>query len=324
MERRSAEYFLAVVEHGSMTAAAAALYVSQPTLSIAMRRLEARLGVDLFHRSTRALTLTEAGRSLVEPARRILADIDRARRTVQDVVSLQRGELVVSAVPEHAPHPLPAIVARLRERLPDVRVVLRSGTAESVENDLREGRCEVAITDGLLRGGEEVCQHRGPDQEVVLVSPLDVTLPDPLPRARLSEIPLVLEVADHWLRAELGEHLTSVVVDCAHRQAIRTLVSEGAGSAPMARGTAAVVMSGHVPVRLDPPAWRPFILAHRAGPPSPAARAVIEAAGLPAQCPGARRQPLGAGAGSTGVAGSAKVRARSRNAAPALDSLRGS
>lgn len=74
MEPRAAEYFLAVVEHGGVTRAAQALYLAQPSLSEAIRRLEEELGVVLFERSGRGLVPTPAGRALVEPARRIVAD----------------------------------------------------------------------------------------------------------------------------------------------------------------------------------------------------------------------------------------------------------
>ncbi|OLL76824.1 Cyn operon transcriptional activator [Pseudonocardia sp. Ae168_Ps1] len=290
MERRAAEYFLAVVEHGSMTAAAGALYISQPTLSVAIRKLEQQLGATLFERSTRALTLTDAGRSLLEPARQILVDIDRAQRTVRDVVSLRGGELAGPAVPAHAVDPLPALVARLRERLPDVRVVLRSGSTDAVETDLRAGRCEAAITDGPVRAGDELCHHQGEDQEIVLVLPEGSSLPDPLPRHRLNEMPLVLELEDRWLRSELGEYLTHVVVDCEHRQAMRALVSSGAGAALMSRGTAARAVPDHTIVALDPPPRRPFVVVHRGGAPSPAVTEILAAAGM--ACAGVGSSPV--------------------------------
>src|SRR5215831_5888260 len=97
MDLRRLEYFLAVVEHGRVTAAAAALHVAQPSLSQAIRALERDLGVELFVRDGRGLTPTEAGRALVEPARQVLGDLSVARSAVDSVVDLGSGRLEVAA-----------------------------------------------------------------------------------------------------------------------------------------------------------------------------------------------------------------------------------
>ena len=82
MDLHLVTYFVAVVDHGGITKAAQSLYISQPSLSQAIRTLERRLGVTLFDRTGRRLELTEAGRKLDVAARRILADVDRARSKV--------------------------------------------------------------------------------------------------------------------------------------------------------------------------------------------------------------------------------------------------
>ncbi len=284
MERRSAELFLAVVEHEGVTRAAEALYMTQPSLSAAIRSLEKRYGVTLFVRSGRRMTPTEAGVALIAPARQIIADVERAEHVVQQVVSLRAGELVLSAVSGHAAHPLPGLVARLKVAIPDVKIVIFDGSAESVESDLREGRCEVAITDSIVRFGDDLCEHRAADEEIVLVvQDESASLPDPLPRVRLEEVPLVLELGDRWLRSELEGHLKNVVVECAQRHAMWELVAHGAGAALMSGGSAARALPGKRFLALDPPVRRPFIIAHRAGAPSAAATAVLTAMGM--QCP---------------------------------------
>ncbi|WP_433506356.1 LysR family transcriptional regulator [Pseudonocardia halophobica] len=278
MEPRAAEYFLAVVEHGGVTRAAQALYLAQPSLSEAIRRLEEELGVVLFERSGRGLVPTPAGRALVEPARRIVADVERARRTVEEVVALRAGELVIAAVPALAVDPLPELAAALRRRLPGVRLVLLDGTAEGVETDLRAGRCEVALTDGPPADRDPLCRHDAGGREIVLVTTGAEELPEPLPRFHLAEVPLVTELGDSWLRAELGEPRTAV--ECAHRQALWELVAAGAGAALVSRAGAARELPGARTVGLDPPLHRPVVVAHRPGPLSPAVAAFLEVAGL--------------------------------------------
>src|SRR5919202_7107541 len=84
-------YFLAAVEHGSFSAAADALHMAQPSLSEQIRRLEAELGVPLFARVGRGLTLTEAGRLLLPHAERTLADAQAAAESVREVRDLSGG-----------------------------------------------------------------------------------------------------------------------------------------------------------------------------------------------------------------------------------------
>jgi DNA-binding transcriptional LysR family regulator len=79
MELRQIEHFLAVVRHGSFTAAAQEIHIVQSALSASVRKLEAELGVPLFERTTRRVMLTEAGRALLPAAHRLLADALAAR-----------------------------------------------------------------------------------------------------------------------------------------------------------------------------------------------------------------------------------------------------
>src|ERR1700677_2246743 len=76
MDSHRLRHFLAVVDHGGFTAAAQAVYVSQPALSLAVKELEAELGVALFVRTGRKVRLTAAGVALLGPARQVLRDLE--------------------------------------------------------------------------------------------------------------------------------------------------------------------------------------------------------------------------------------------------------
>src|SRR4051812_21594584 len=91
MTLQQLQYFLAAVEHGSFSAAADELHLAQPSLSEQIRRLEAELGVALFHRVRRGLALTEAGRVLRPHAERTLAEAEAARESVAEVRELRGG-----------------------------------------------------------------------------------------------------------------------------------------------------------------------------------------------------------------------------------------
>ena len=93
MDLRQAAYVVAVVDHGTFTAAAASIPVSQPALSQAIAALERELGTELFHRLGREVQLTAAGEAFVEPARRMLRDAQVAQ-AAQDDHDQQRARQV--------------------------------------------------------------------------------------------------------------------------------------------------------------------------------------------------------------------------------------
>ncbi|MEU7599213.1 LysR family transcriptional regulator, partial [Streptomyces sp. NPDC039022] len=110
MDIRQLEYFLAIVDQGGFHRAAAALYVSQPSLSQSVRALERDLGSDLFHRVGRRAVLTEAGRALIEPARATVRSLATARASVAAVHELRTGRVDVAAMPSQAVEPLTTMI----------------------------------------------------------------------------------------------------------------------------------------------------------------------------------------------------------------------
>ena len=88
MDLRRLRLFLAVVDHGGFTAAAAAIHVAQPALSLGVRELERELGATLLVRSRKGVVLTPAGEALVEPARQALRDVDIAVAAVEAVTGM--------------------------------------------------------------------------------------------------------------------------------------------------------------------------------------------------------------------------------------------
>ena len=99
MDLRQLGYVVAVVDHGGFTRAAAAMHVAQPSLSQAIRSLEAELGVALFDRIGRTVRLTAAGRALLPSARQALRDVDSAREAVEAVRGVERGRLDLVSIP---------------------------------------------------------------------------------------------------------------------------------------------------------------------------------------------------------------------------------
>src|ERR1700748_2051009 len=106
MDLRRLRLFLAVVDHGGMTRAAEAEHVAQPSVSQAIRELEAEVGTPLFHRVGRRVVLTAAGEAVVEPARQVLRDVETGRAAVEAGPGLAAGRLDLVALPTLAVDPV--------------------------------------------------------------------------------------------------------------------------------------------------------------------------------------------------------------------------
>ena len=114
--------FLAVVEEGSLSAAARRLGISQPTLSRDIQALEKQTGLNLFRRSTRGVSLTEAGQTLVEPARSMAEQAERFSRKAAGLSTELSGDIRISANELMGIYQLPAALAAFRRQHPAVQV----------------------------------------------------------------------------------------------------------------------------------------------------------------------------------------------------------
>jgi LysR family transcriptional regulator, regulator of abg operon len=148
----------AIVEHGSLRAAARALGLSQPALSRSVQELERELGTALFERRRQGVTLTPAGDVLVRRANVILGDVRRAREEVQQISGSSQGTVVAGL--SFAAHValLPHTLRRFRKRYPQVFLRLIEGFLPSLETGLKDGsidfyagpRHEGTVSDGLI------------------------------------------------------------------------------------------------------------------------------------------------------------------------------
>ncbi|MEQ9080655.1 MAG: LysR family transcriptional regulator [Sandaracinaceae bacterium] len=161
------QLFVATVDHGSITAAAASLGVSRPTLSRRLSALEARLGLALLHRSTRSLTLTPAGRRLYERVKPLIEDVARAEAQLLEERDEVTGRLTVSAPPVLAPE-LSAVLVRLQRLHPALHVHLTTSVRWV---DLRAEGIDVAVRAGRLHDPELVHRRLGYGDVSAVASP---------------------------------------------------------------------------------------------------------------------------------------------------------
>ena len=169
MDRLQAlEMFVAVADQGGFAAAAKALNMSPPTATRAISELEGRLGVSLFHRSTRAVSLTDDGASFLPNARRILSDIQDAERRVSGAQSEPRGQFYVTApVMFGRLHVLPVIADMLDqyEQL-DIRMMLVDRNVRIVEEGI-----DVAVRIGPLADSSLLAVPIGFVRQKLVASP---------------------------------------------------------------------------------------------------------------------------------------------------------
>lgn len=284
---RRLEYFVAVADHGTFTAAARALFVSQPALSLAVKELEAELGTELFHRLGRQVVLTSAGTALLGPARQSLRDVETGRSAVAAVLGLEAGTLSLGCLPTLAAEPLAGMIGRFRRAHPGVRIDLAApeGSADLL-GLLRTGRCELGIAGADDRAGDLVGRPLG-EQELLAIHPPDT------PAAvagkllgGLAEVPLVATPEGTSTRRMLDEAFAAagldpaVAVVTAQRDAVLPLVLAGAGAALVPEPLAAVAARlGAVVGQPRPSITRAVSILHRPGPLAPAARRFLEVAG---------------------------------------------
>ena len=138
-------YVVAVADHGHFGRAAAACGVAQPTLSIQIKRLETELGVKLFERTTKLVSVTAAGADIVKRASQVLAEIDAIMSVGQQTSGPLTGDFSLGVIPTLGPYVLPWLVPALKEDYPALRLVLREDLTAPLLERLGSQRLDAAL-----------------------------------------------------------------------------------------------------------------------------------------------------------------------------------
>ncbi|TWS26172.1 LysR family transcriptional regulator [Tsukamurella sputi] len=146
MNLRQLQYFVAVAEERHFGRAARRLHMAQPPLSHQIRQLESDLGVELLHRTTRRVDLTDAGRAYLDRARGILAAVDDASEHARRVAAGATGHVTIGCVGTATYSLLPPLARRLAEELPGIDFAFRGEmlVPDQVEA-LRGGEIDIAL-----------------------------------------------------------------------------------------------------------------------------------------------------------------------------------
>jgi LysR family transcriptional regulator, low CO2-responsive transcriptional regulator len=239
MTFRQVEIFLAVARAKNFTRAAEALHLSQSTLSQHVRELEDELGVPLFDRLGRTVTMTEVGRLFEEHAARIATTLASARRMIEEVKGLERGSLVIGASTTPGIYVLPSVVAAFRRRYPGIDVSLRIANSRVIEERIRADEADLGVVGGHVLRVDERCVAAGLLDELVLIVPPGhpwAKRREVAPR-ELAQIPLLMrehgsatrQVTERALRHADVTYTTAMELD--HIEAIKQAVMAGLGGA---------------------------------------------------------------------------------------------
>jgi LysR family nitrogen assimilation transcriptional regulator len=151
MDLRQIQYFIAIAERGSISSASAFIHIAQPALSAKLAALEDELGVALFTRHRRGVTLTEAGEVFLEHAEKVVEAMAAARSAVLSVASQPKGEVTFGLPVTTSTLMTVPVVELVRARYPDIKLNIVDGMSGDVFGWLVDGRLDVAILYGAER-----------------------------------------------------------------------------------------------------------------------------------------------------------------------------
>ena len=273
---------LAVADLGSFAAAAKVLHLAPPTVTLHVAELESRLGARLLVRGQRRVVPTGVGQSLIDRARRLLADADDALQAVRQQVAGQRGRVRVGASTGAIAHLLPQALQQLQAHHAGIDVQVAVLTSAETLSRLADGTLDVglvALPQPPVAGVRIRPWRRDPVRAFV---PADWAPPRVLTPAWLAARPLILNdagtrlsrlTADWFAQAGLQPKPR---IELNYNEAIKSLVAAGWGAALLPHEDGADEPGPRVLMRpLKPALWRPLGLAHRVGGDDGATRQVL-------------------------------------------------
>lgn len=237
MTLRQIRHFIAVAETGSISAAAQTAFISQSTLTLAIQQLEQEIGVNLFNRHAKGMTLTHQGHQFLRQAHLILATVDDAKRSLQQSTDQVAGQLIIGVTSLVAGYYLADLLTRFQRAYPNVEIRVMEDERPYIEHLLVSGEIDVGVL--ILSNLED---RHALQTEVLTHSPHRLWLPaqhpllehDSINLADVAREPLIQLNVDEmghnaqrmWTGAGLQPRVT---LRTASTEAVRSLVAAGLG-----------------------------------------------------------------------------------------------
>lgn len=283
---RHIQAFLAVAEQGTFTRAASQLGMSQPTLTVQIQQLEASLGVRLFDRTNRRVSLTAAGRDLVGPFERLIVDYEAIGHRARDMASHRRGVVTVASLPSIASGLLPRAIAALTAVHSGLLVKVRDMTADAIVTAVKSGEADVGLGSVMRPDSDLRTRPLVTDRLCALVPATHpLASRQRVSFASITRWPLVLTSRDSSVRqlidrsAQQRRLPMQVVQESTYMSTAMAMVAAGLGVSILPESALTTAPVGPRTVSIHSPVLRRelVILSSRFRSMSPAAEKLIEA-----------------------------------------------
>ncbi len=241
---RQLRVFIAVAHQGSMARAAAQLHVTPPAISMVIRDLEAEVGLPLFDREGRKLSLSAGGKWFLEHARKLMATLKEAEDAMARFQRLEEGLLTIGIV-STAKYFIPRLLARFRLTAPGVELRLRvAGNREALVNLMMAGEADLTVMGRpprtLATRAEVFAQH-----PLVFVAPAGHPLlaREALQVADLADYPFIVREPGSGTRAAMEQYFAEhrfeprITMDTSSNETIKQAVMAGMGLSFLSRHT---------------------------------------------------------------------------------------
>lgn len=275
---------LAVADLGTFAAAAKALHLAPPTVTLHVAQLEARLGARLLHRAPAGVTATAAGILLIDKARRLLAEADELLQAVQGQIAARGGRVRLGASTGALAHLLPRALEALSAQHPEIDVQVAVMTSEEALARLAAGGLDigiVALPQPTVRGLRVQAWRRDP---VLAFVPADWKPPRHVTPAWLAARPLIANDRSTRLFRQTAEWFAAAGeqprarIELNYNDAMKSLVAAGYGAALLPHEDGAPAPDKRISVRpLRPAVSRALGIAHRTASIDDATEVALEA-----------------------------------------------
>jgi LysR family transcriptional regulator, transcription activator of glutamate synthase operon len=247
MELRQLRYLVALAEELNFTRAAANEHVAQPALSQQIRKLEDELGIALVERTTRRVTITEAGAMLVSRGRRILAELEAVNAEMQALTGMESGHVSVGTMHTMGPVDVSLALAIFHQRHPAIELTVQEQSSEELGQMLRNDELDLAF----LSVTEQVESH-GLGLQELMSEELVAVLPQRHRLARRRRLHMRELRGEEFISYREGARLRELLVEAGREagfepqiklesnesERIRRLVARGMGVALLPRSDA--------------------------------------------------------------------------------------
>ena len=233
--------FLLIAETRSFRGASEQVHRSQSAISAQIKLLEAHVGAELFHRTTRSVQLTAAGKQLFDAARRGVREVEAGVREVRETLALQAGHVAVAATPIAAAALLPPVLARFEALYPGVGMSVRERQSADVQAQVLRGEVDFGVVPGPM-GAECDFEPLVAEEICALMAPrLCPEAADPMALKDVARLPLLLLSNATSLRILLDQAATRARVrltpkyECIQAHTLIAMAAAGLGVAILPR-----------------------------------------------------------------------------------------